>query len=105
MNKKVLIALVPLVIGAGVAYKMLAPKSQSPKMKVDGHVYVLPRDFLVNLNGGRYAKVSVALVLEHGGAAEAGAEGEGAGAEPPEGYGPLPQEALVRTIVTDALTG
>ena len=31
--------------------------------------------------------------------------GHGAAAEPPEGYGTLPQEALIRGIVTDTLTG
>jgi flagellar FliL protein len=47
----------------------------------------------------------VALVLEHNEAAAGGAaKSEGAGAKPPEGYGSLPQEALVRSIITNALT-
>jgi hypothetical protein len=63
---------------------------------------VLPKEFLVSLRGGRFAKVAVALVLGHGGSA---APEDKAAAKPPEGYGTLPQEALVRDIVTDQLTG
>jgi flagellar FliL protein len=58
---------------------------------------VLPKEFVLNLAGGRYAKLTVALVLPH--AVEAGHSA------PPEGFGPLEQEALVRGIVTDELTG
>ena len=61
------------------------------------------QEFLVTLAEGRYAKLSVGLVLPHDALAPEGAEG--AEAKPPEGYGPLAQEALVRAIVTDPLTG
>jgi len=98
-KKLILIAIGALVV-AGLAYKMvLAPKSES-KVKVEGTVYVMPKEFLLNLAGGRYAKVTVALVLAPGqstGGAEAAA--------PPEGFGTLEQEPLVRQIVTDNLTG
>jgi flagellar FliL protein len=94
-----LIAMVGVLVVAGLAYKMvLAPKSES-KVKVDGTVYVLPKEFLLNLAGGRFAKLTVALVLAPGqstGSAEAA---------PPEGFGTLEQEPLVRQIVTDSLTG
>jgi hypothetical protein len=68
---------------------------------VEGTVYVMPKEFLLNLAGGRYAKVTVALVLAPG---QSTGGGEGA-ATPPEGFGTLEQEPLVRQIVTDNLTG
>lgn len=98
-KKLILIAIGALVV-AGLAYKMvLAPKSES-KVKVEGTVYVMPKEFLLNLAGGRYAKVTVALVLAPG----QSTGGEGA-APPAEGFGTLEQEPLVRQIVTDNLTG
>ena len=96
----IIIAVAVLVV-AGLAYKMvLAPKSES-KVKVEGTVYVMPKEFLLNLAGGRYAKVTVALVLAPG---QSTGGGEGAAA-PPEGFGTLEQEPLVRQIVTDTITG
>ena len=99
-RKRLLIVAVGVLVVAGLAYKMvLAPKSES-KVKVEGTVYVMPKEFLLNLAEGRYAKVTVALVLAPGqstGGAEAAA--------PPEGFGTLEQEALVRQIVTDNVTG
>jgi flagellar basal body-associated protein FliL len=71
---------------------------------VHGEVYVLPKDFLVNLSDGRYAKLNVALVFDHGYTAAAAAGGHGAATDVPDGYGVLTQEALVRDIVTDTLT-
>ncbi len=105
MNKKILIIAVVALLVAGGAYKtvLAKPKEAAPKPKVHGDVYVLPKEFLVNLADGRYAKVSVALVVE---AAEAaGGHGGGHGAPtPPEGYGTEPQEAIVRDLITDTLT-
>jgi flagellar FliL protein len=100
-RKKIIIVVVAVLVVAGLAYKMvLAPKSES-KVKVEGTVYVMPKEFLLNLAGGRYAKVTVALVLAPG---QSTGGGEGGGA-PPEGFGTLEQEPLVRQIVTDNLTG
>jgi len=103
MSKLKIILPLALII-AGAAYKFaLAKPAPAPKPKVEGEVYVLPKDFLVNLADGRYGKLNVALVFDHGftAAAETGHEG---GAEAPEGYGVLTQEALVRDIITDTLT-
>jgi len=103
MSKLKIILPLALII-AGGAYKFaLAKPAPAPKPKVEGEVYVLPKDFLVNLADGRYGKLNVALVFDHGftAAAETGHEG---GAEAPEGYGVLTQEALVRDIITDTLT-
>jgi flagellar FliL protein len=98
--KKMLPIIVVLLVAAGGAYKFLLakPAKAEPKPKVSGEVYVLPKEFLVNLNDGRYAKVQVAMVIEP---AEAGGHAEGT---PPDGYGSEPQEAIVRDLITDELT-
>jgi flagellar FliL protein len=98
----VIIALVVVLVGAGVGYKMTRPKDTTRK-KVDGTVYVLPKDFLVNLRDGRYAKLDVALVLDK--SQSTAAAGGKEGATPPDGFGTLPEEAVVRDIVTDVVTG
>jgi len=100
-SKTMIFVAIGVLVVAGLAYKMvLAPKSES-KVKVEGTVYVMPKEFLLNLADGRYAKVTVALVLAPG---QSAGGGEGAAA-PPEGFGTLEQEPLVRQIVTDDLTG
>ena len=100
--KKMLPILVVLLVAVGGGYKFVLakPAKAEPKPKVAGEVYVLPKEFLVNLNDGRYAKVQVALVVEP--AAEGGGHAEGS--TPPEGYGSEPQEAIVRDLITDELT-
>jgi len=103
---KKVILLLPVLVIAGVGYKffLAKPAAPAPKPKVHGEVYVLPKDFLVNLADGRYGKLNVALVLAEGFTAAPEAGGEEGGAKAPEGYGVLAQEALVRDIVTDTLT-
>jgi flagellar basal body-associated protein FliL len=105
MNKKIIIIAVAALVLAGGAYKtvLAKPKEKAPEPKVHGTVYVLPKEFLVNLADGRYAKLQVALVVEA--AAAAGGHGGGHGAPaPPDGYGAEPQEAIVRDLITDELT-
>jgi flagellar FliL protein len=102
MRKNVLIlVLAALIVGAGAAYTFAKPKEEKRHV-VDGTVYVLPKEFLVNLRDGRYAKLSVALVLDHDQATGGG--GHGGGGTPPEGFGTLEQEAVIRDIVTDVVT-
>jgi flagellar basal body-associated protein FliL len=104
-RKKILIPLL-VVLVAGVAAKfVLAKPAPEAHRKIDGAVYVLPKEFLVNLSDGRYAKVNVALVLDRSQATAPAGGGEGGGAPPPEGFGTLEQEAAVRDVVTDVLTG
>lgn len=104
-RKKILIPLL-VVLVAGVAAKfVLAKPAPEVHHKIDGTVYVLPKEFLVNLSDGRYAKVNVALVLDHSQPTAPAAGGHGAAPEPPEGFGTLEQEAAVRDVVTDVLTG
>ena len=94
-----------LLIFGGTYKFVLAEEAPAPKSKVHGDVYVLGKDFLVNLEGGSFAKLGVAMIVDVGAAAPAAAgHGAAAAPKPPEGYGPLPQEALVRDIVTDTLT-
>ncbi|MBI5104069.1 MAG: flagellar basal body-associated FliL family protein [Solirubrobacterales bacterium] len=106
MKKKLMIILPVLLVIGFVAYSKLKPAEPMPKHKIEGEVYVLPKEFLVNLRAGRFAKLGVALVLEpEAGGGHGGGEGEGGSAAAlPEGYGPLPQEPVVRSIITDVLT-
>ncbi len=95
MKKKLMIvAPVLLLVVAGAAYKLvLAPKPATAKPKIAGELMQLADPFVINLAGGRYAKVSVALVLEGAPPAAEGAEVA------------VPQEPAVRAVVTDELTG
>jgi flagellar basal body-associated protein FliL len=97
---KIIIPVVLLLLGG--AYKfVLAKPTAAAKPKVAGEVYVLPKDFLINLTDGKFAKLGIGLVFDEGfTAAPAKAEAT----SPPDGYGALPQEAVVRDIVTDVVT-
>ena len=96
---------VVLVLALGGVYKfVIAKPTASAKAKIDGAVYVLPKEFLVNLSEGRFAKLGVGLVLSHADHSIADAAKDKEAVKPPEGFGPLPQEAVVRDIVTDTLT-
>lgn len=98
-NKKILIAIVPILL-FGV-YTMTKAKAVAVKPKIKGSIYVMPGPFLLNLSGGRYAKFSVALNLAPG-----QSDGATAGAAASESTtGTLPEEALVREIVTNTVTG
>ena len=103
MKKKLMIALPVLLLVMGGAYKFALAKPAPVHKKIDGEVYVLPKDFLINLSDGRFVKLDVALVIPEGSAAPAGG-GKEAAAAPPEGFGTMPQEAVVRDIVTNTLT-
>jgi flagellar basal body-associated protein FliL len=94
-----------LLIALGGVYKfVLAKPAAVHKPKIAGEVYILQKDFLINLKGGRFAKLNAALVLKEGYTAAPAAGGHEAGGAPPAGYGVMPQEAVIRSIVTDTLT-
>ena len=38
-------------------------QKKAPKVKVNGTIYILPKQFVVNLKGGQYATLTVALLL------------------------------------------
>ena len=99
--------IVPLVVLVAVVsvYKfVLAEPKAEPKPKLAGEVYVLPKEFLLNLAEDRFAKVSVALVLEGEHPLGEEKDGHAGGTTPPEGFGPLKEEALVRDLITDQIT-
>lgn len=102
---KVIIPLTVLLLLGGVYKFALAKPPAKDKHKVEGTVYVLPKEFIVNLADGKFAKFNVALVLHHKQATAPAAGGHSAPVEPPEGYGTLEQEAVVRDIVTDEVSG
>jgi flagellar basal body-associated protein FliL len=97
---KFIVPILLIVLGGVYKFVLAKPGAPAPKPKVDGQVYVLPKEFLINLSGGRFAKLSVGLVLDHSQATVA----EGEETKPPEGFGTLPQEAVIRDLVTDSLT-
>jgi flagellar basal body-associated protein FliL len=103
MMKKLIPVVVALLALGGVYKFVLAkPAAKAAKPKVEGTVYILGKEFLVNLADGRFAKLTVALVLaEDDTSALPAAEGA---AKPPEGFGAMAQEAVVRDIITDDLT-
>jgi flagellar FliL protein len=101
---KFILPLVALIVLGGAYKTVLAkPAEKQPEPKVHGVVYVLPKEFLVNLADDRYAKLTVALVLPHG-EPTAAVDAKHA-TTPPDGWGTLPQEAVIRGLVTDTLTG
>jgi flagellar basal body-associated protein FliL len=105
MMKKLIPVIVLLVVaGAGYKFVLAKPAKAEPKPKVEGTVYILGKEFLVNLADNRFAKLTVALVLDPKDESTAAAGGEG-GATPPEGFGAMAQEAAVRDVITDDITG
>jgi flagellar FliL protein len=97
MKKKLLI-LVPLILllGAGGTYEMvLKPKPKVVVPKLDGTLVSLGDAFTVNLAGGHYGRISVAVLVNP--APAAGADATAALS--------LPENDAVRAIVTDDLTG
>jgi flagellar basal body-associated protein FliL len=103
---KIIIPLTVLILLGGVYKFALAKPPVKEKHKIEGVVYVLPKEFVVNLEDGHFAKFNVALVLDHSQPTAPAAEGgHEAPVEPPEGYGTLEQEAVIRDIVVDEASG
>jgi flagellar basal body-associated protein FliL len=102
--KKIAPIIVLIVVLAG-AYKFVIakPSAAKPKPKVEGTVYILGKEFLVNLADDRFAKLTVALVLDHKDTSVPAAGGEG-GATVPDGFGAMTEEAVVRDVITNDLT-
>jgi len=95
---KIVLPLTLLLVLGGL-YKVVLAKPVATKHKVDGQVYVLPKEFLLNLADNHFVKLNVGLVLADGEVPE-----KVEGTPPPEGFGPLPQEAVVRDVITDTIT-
>jgi flagellar FliL protein len=101
--KKIAPIIVLVVVLAG-AYKFVLakPSAAEPKPKIEGTVYILGKEFLVNLADDRFAKLTVALVLDKKDTSVP-AKAESAGTAP-EGFGAMTEEAAVRDIITNDLT-
>lgn len=99
--KKKLKFIIPivLVLVGGVYKTVLAKPAKLPKPKIAGTVYVMPKEFLLNMADGRYAKLDVALVLDKSEAPPKAAETSSS-----ENYGWLPQEPAVRDVITNIVT-
>ena len=85
------IPIVLVVLGAAYMF-LLAPKKAAAKPpKVDGTLVPLTGDFVINLAGGHYGKLSVAVLMS---------------SPPPvtTGAATLPEDAAVRAVITDELT-
>lgn len=97
--KKKLMILVPLILllSAGGAYEMvLKPKPKKVVPKLAGTLVGLGDPFTVNLAGGHYGRISVAVLVST--APPAAAAGSDTGVV-------LPENDAVRAVVTDDLTG
>lgn len=109
MVKKI-VPVIALLVILGGAYKFVLAKpaeaeKPAPKPKVHGTVYMLQKEFLVNLADGRFAKLQVGLILSHDDhSTEAAGGGHGPAPKVPEGYGAMLQEGVVRDVITDTLT-
>jgi flagellar basal body-associated protein FliL len=95
---KIVIPLMLLVMLGGL-YKVVLAKPAESHAKVEGQVYVLPKEFLLNLADNHFVKLNVGLVL-----AEGPVPDTAEGAPPPDGFGILEQEAVVRDVITDTVT-
>jgi flagellar basal body-associated protein FliL len=101
---KFILPLALLILLGGVYKFALAKPPVKEQHKVSGNVYVLPKEFVVNLSDDHFAKFNVALVVDESQptAPEAGHE---APVKPPEGFGTLEQEAVIRDIIVDEVSG
>jgi flagellar FliL protein len=100
-NKKLMLAVALPILILGVGYKMTRPVPVN-KDKIKGTLYVLPAPFLLNLQQGRFAKLTVGLELAPG--QSDGASATAAASSGEDAVGTLPEEPLVREIVTNAIT-
>lgn len=98
--KKKLKFIVPIpillvVLAAGYMF-FLAPKKAAAKpLKVDGTLVPLTGDFVINLAGGHFGKLTMAVLVSTPPVAAVDAAAPVA----------LPEDAVVRSVITDELTG
>jgi flagellar basal body-associated protein FliL len=103
MKKNLLIIIPVLLLGGGYVAKakLMPPKVVKPKLA--GEIYILPKQFMCNLQDGHYATLTVALELAPGqsdGATAADAGGTPSGST----VGTLPEEAVIRALITNLIT-
>jgi flagellar basal body-associated protein FliL len=103
MKKKLIIILVVVLAGGGFAAKtFLLPKPAVAKLKVNGTIYVLPKAFTFNLTDGHYATMTAGLILAPG--QTDGASATAAAPDASSAVGTLPEEAVIRDIITNDVT-
>lgn len=100
-KKKVLIPLLVVIFVVGFAAYSFAMPKKTEKLKINGTIYILQKQFTLNLAGGQYATLTVALLLPP--SQPIGTTNPSN--PPPEGFGPLTDEAVIRAIVTNDVTG
>jgi flagellar basal body-associated protein FliL len=99
--KKKLIPIVVVLVGAlGFAGYSFAMPKKHVKIKINGTIYILPKQFTLNLKGGQYATLTVALLL----APTQSLGVTSATNPPPTGFGSLTEEAVIRAIITNDVT-
>ena len=100
-KKKIIIIAVVVLLGGGYVAKGFVMPPAKSKDKIKGTLYLMPKEFLVNLADGRYGKVDVALLLAPG-------QSNGAAADAASGnsgeVGSLPEEAMIRDLIVNILT-
>ncbi len=102
MNKKIVIPLLLVaLLGGGYEGYSMATAKPAPKQKIAGTIYVMGKDFTLNMADGDYATLSVALEL----APTQTMATTDPSNPPPTGYGDLPEEAAIRAIITNTITG
>jgi flagellar basal body-associated protein FliL len=101
MKKKILIILPILLLGGGyeAKAKFMAPKPVKPK--IAGEIYILPKQFTLNLQDGHFATLTVALELAPGQSDGASATADTSSSST---VGTLPEEAVIRAIITNLVT-
>jgi flagellar basal body-associated protein FliL len=102
MKKKILIILPIVLLGGGYIAKAKLMPAKVVKPKLAGEIYILPKQFTLNLQDGHYATLTVALELAAG--QSDGATAESAGASSGATVGTLPEEAVIRSIITNLIT-
>ena len=102
MKKKLMIIIPVLLLGGGYVAKAKLMPPNVVKPKLAGEIYILPKQFMCNLQNGHYATFTVALELAAG--QSDGATAEAAGASSTSTVGTLPEEAVIRAIITNLIT-
>jgi len=102
MKKKIIIVLPVLLLVAGGAYKFMMPAAKAAPQKIAGEIYVLPKQFMLDLQDGHFATMTVALELAPG--QSDGSSAAAADTDSSTGIGTLPEEAAIRAIVTNIVT-
>jgi flagellar basal body-associated protein FliL len=101
-KKKIIIIAVVVLLGGGYVAKGFVMPPPKNKDRIKGTLYLMPKEFLVNLADGRYGKIDVALLLAPGQSNGATAEGGSSGNSGE--VGTLPEEAMIRDLIVNTLT-